>query len=124
MKTLTFALLLALACGKAKVSNAGKPLSVPGEKTYTMAGKIVGRDASENSLKVDHEAIAGYMEAMTMDYIVRGANVDALPPNGTAITATLHVTDDKGIWITNVRAGGAAHRPPTAPAAQPTAASH
>lgn len=123
MKTLTFTLLLALACGKAKISNAGKPLSVPGEKTYAMAGKIVGRDVSENSLTIDHQAIPGYMEAMTMDYIVRGANVDSLPPNGTAITATLHVTDDKGIWITGVRAGDAAHRQPQSPAAQPPAAS-
>ena len=123
MKTLTFALILALACGKARISNADKPLSVPGEKTYAMQGKIVGRDAAENSLTIDHEAIPGYMEAMTMDYIVRGAKVDALPPNGTAIAATLHVTDDKGIWITGLRAGDAAHRPPQAPAAQPPAAS-
>src|SRR3954464_10170282 len=99
-------IIVALACGKEKVSNADKPLSVPGEKTYALQGKIVGRDAAENTLSIDHEAIPGYMEAMTMDYIVRGAKVDALPPNGTAITATLHVTDDKGIWITNVRAGG------------------
>jgi len=123
MKTLTFALILALACGKAKISNADKPLSVPGEKLYALQGKIVGRDAAENSLTIDHEAIPGYMEAMTMDYIVRGAKVDALPPNGTAIAATLHVTDDKGIWITGLRAGDAAHRPPQSPAAQPPAAS-
>jgi protein SCO1/2 len=127
MKPLTFALLLALAlsaaCDKAKISNADKPLSLPGEKTYTLAGKIVGRDAVENSLTIDHHAIPGYMEAMTMDYIVRGAKVDALPPNGTAITATLHVTDDHGIWITGLRADGAARRPPQAPAAQPPAAS-
>jgi protein SCO1/2 len=118
MKTLIFTLILALACGKAKISNADKPLSVPGEKTYALQGKIVGRDASENSLTIDHQAIPGYMEAMTMDYIVRGAKVDALPPNGTAITATLHVTDSKGIWITDLRAGGAARRPPQSPAAQ------
>ena len=123
MKTLTFTLILALACGKAKVSNADKPLSVAGEKTYTMIGKIVGRDVSENSLTLDHEAIPGYMEAMTMEYIVRGAKVDVLPPNGTAITATLHVTDGNGIWITAVHAGSAADRPPKAPAAQPSAAS-
>lgn len=123
MKTLTFALILALACGKAKISNADKPLSVPGEKLYALQGKIVGRDAAENSLTIDHEAIPGYMEAMTMDYIVRGAKVDALPPNGTAIAATLHVTDDHGIWITGVHAGGAAHRPPQSPAARPPAAS-
>jgi Cu/Ag efflux protein CusF len=127
MKTLIFTLILALAlaaaCEKAKISNADKPLSVPGEKIYALQGKIVGRDAAENSLTIDHEAIPGYMEAMTMDYIVRGAKVDALPPNGTAIAATLHVTDDKGIWITGLRAGDAAHRPPQSPAAQPPAAS-
>jgi len=122
MKTLTFTLILALACGKTKISNADKPLSVAGEKTYALAGKIVGRDVSENALTIDHEAIPGFMEAMTMDYIVRGAKVDALPPNGTTITATLHVTDDKEIWITGLRAGGAAHRPPQAPAARPPAA--
>jgi protein SCO1/2 len=127
MKTLTLTLLLALAlvvaCDKAKISTADKPLSVPGEKTYALQGKIVGRDASENSLTIDHQAIPGFMEAMTMDYIVRGAKVDALPPNGAAITATLHVTDDKGIWITELRAGGAADRPLQAPAAQPPAPS-
>jgi protein SCO1/2 len=123
MKTLTFTLILALACGKAKISNADKPLSVPGEKIYALQGKIVGRDASENSLTIDHAAIPGFMEAMTMDYLVRGAKVDALPRNGTAITATLHVTEDKGIWITGLRAGNAVHRPPQAPAAQQPAAS-
>jgi len=118
MRKIAFVLImLALACGKAKVSNAGKPLSVPGEKTYALQGKIVGRDASENSLTIDHKEIPGYMEAMTMDYIVRGAKVEALPPNGTNIVATLHVTDDKGIWITGLRADDAAHRP-----AQSTAA--
>jgi len=123
MKILTFTLILALACGKARISNADKPLSAAGEKTYTLIGKIVGRDASENSLTIDHQAIPGYMEAMTMDYIVRGAKVDALPPNGTAIAATLHVTEDHGIWITAVHGGDAAHRPPQSPGAQPPAAS-
>jgi hypothetical protein len=111
------ALALSFACDKAKVSNFGKPLSVPGEKTYALQGKIVGRDASENSLTIDHKEIPGYMEAMTMDYIVRGAKVETLPPNGTSIVATLHVTDDKGIWITGLRADDAARRPPQSPAA-------
>ena len=55
MRKIAFALILALACGKAKVDTASKPLSVPGEKVYAMHGKIVGRDASENSLTIDHE---------------------------------------------------------------------
>jgi protein SCO1 len=104
MRTLAFALILALACGKTKIDNADKPMSVPGEKVYAMHGKIVGRDASENSLKIDHKEIPGYMEAMTMDYIVRGAKVAAMPPNGAKIEARLHVTEENGIWITDVKA--------------------
>lgn len=99
------ALILTLACGKAKVDNASKPLSVPGEKVYALHGKIVGRDLSENALTIEHREIPGYMEAMTMDYSVRGSRVEALPPNGTSIDAKLHVTDGKGIWITAVTKG-------------------
>ena len=125
MRKIAFVLIvLTLACGKEKVSNAGKPLSVPGEKTYALQGKIVGRDPGENALTIDHKEIPGYMEAMTMDYIVRGAKVEALPPNGTNIVAMLHVTDDKGIWITDLRADDAARRPPPSPAAPHPAASH
>jgi protein SCO1/2 len=122
MRIAAIVLILTFACGKAKIDNAAKPLSVPGEKVYTLQGRIVGRDAAENALTIDHRAVPGYMEAMTMDYIVRGAKIEALPPNGTTITATLHVTDEKGIWITNV-ADVAAHRRPQLPAAPPPAAS-
>ncbi len=103
MRSIALALILTLACGKAKVDNPPKPLSVPGEKVYALHGKIVGRDTSENSLTIDHREIPGYMEAMTMDYLVRGAKVEALPPNGANIDAKLHVTDEKGIWITDVK---------------------
>src|SRR5207248_7820634 len=89
--------LLVLSCSKQE-----KPLSDKGEKLYTMKGKIVSRDASDNSLKLDHEAIPGYMEAMTMDYPVRGAKVAQLPPDKAKVEARLHVTDDK-YWITDVK---------------------
>jgi Copper binding periplasmic protein CusF len=103
MRALALALILTVACGQAKVDNASKPLSVPGEKVYALHGRIVARDTADNSLTIDHKEIPGYMEAMTMDYLVRGAKVEALPPNGTIIDTKLHVTDEKGIWITNVK---------------------
>src|SRR6185369_6018250 len=76
-----------------------KPLSVPGEKLYTMQGTIVSRDATDNTLRIDHKDIPGYMEAMTMDYSVRGADVLSLPANKSQIEAKLHVTGD-AYWIT------------------------
>ena len=89
--------LLALACAKHE-----KPLSEKGEKLYTLKGKIVSRDVSINALRVDHQAIPGFMEAMTMDYPVRGANVAQLPPDNSKIEARLHVNDDR-YWLTDVK---------------------
>jgi protein SCO1 len=96
---LLFALSL-VACSKSEVKS--KPVDVAGQKVYELRGKIVSRDRGENTLKVDHEEIKGFMEAMTMDYSVRGAKVDQLPPDGTRVTAKLHVVDD-AYWLSDVR---------------------
>lgn len=91
--------LILVACG----TETKKPLSEPGEKVYTLRGKILGRDAGDNTLRLDHEAVAGFMEAMTMDYSVRGTNVGALPADGSRVEAKLHVTSN-GYWLTDVKA--------------------
>lgn len=102
MKRASVLLLLivfAFACGD---SEKPKPLSVKGEKLYTLEGKIVSRSVSDNTLQIDHKAIPGFMEAMTMDYSVRGAKVADLPADGNTITAKLHVLSD-AYWLTDVR---------------------
>jgi protein SCO1/2 len=102
MKRLVLVLLLllaALACSKEEP----KPVSEPGEKIYTVRGKILSRDAAQNSVKMDHEEIPGFMAAMVMDYNVRGAEVATLPPDGSRVEAVLHATE-RSYWITDVRA--------------------
>jgi|SRR5438093_1334849 len=93
--------LAVIACARSETKS--KPLSEPGEKVYKLRGKIVGRSSADNTLRVDHEAVSGYMEAMTMDYSVRGAAVPQLPPVGSRVEANLHVTDN-GYWLTDVKA--------------------
>src|SRR5687767_4463151 len=102
MKRLSFLLLIValLACADREQP---KPLSEPGERLYVVRGVILSRDAERNTLNVDHEAIPGFMEAMTMDYAVRGAEVASLPADKNRIEANLHVTD-RGYWITDVKA--------------------
>ncbi len=102
MKRLSLLLLLVLlfACAD---QNQPRPLSEPGEKLYAVRGVILSRDASGNTLNLDHEAIPGFMEAMAMDYGVRGAKVETLPADKTRIEAKLHVTD-RAYWITDVKA--------------------
>ena len=97
---LIIAALLVSFCGREAAPP--KPLSEPGEKLYTLKGKIVSRDSGDNTVTIDHEPIPGYMEAMTMSYSVRGSNVASLPPDGTRVDARLHVTET-GYWLTDVK---------------------
>ena len=94
------AVILLIACGDR--GKKEKPLSVPGETLYTLEGRIVGRDAAGNMLRIDHKAIPGYMEAMTMDYPIRGAAVRSLPSDNSRVTARLHVTET-AYWLTDVK---------------------
>ena len=92
-------LLIALACGGPK---RDKPLSEPGERLYDVRGRIEGRDAGDNLIRLNHERIPGFMDAMTMEFSVRGAAVTSLPPDGAVVTAKLHVTD-RAYWLTDVK---------------------
>ena len=93
------AVLLLVACAD---EPKAKPVSEPGERLYTVRGTILSRNSSANTVFVDHEAIPGFMEAMKMDYSVRGAKVEALPADNGRFEATLHVTD-RAYWITDVK---------------------
>ena len=95
---LVLTLLVAACAGE----EAPKPLSEPGEKLYKVRGVILSRDASRNTVNMDHEEIPGFMAAMVMDYSVRGADVSALPPDRSRVEATLHVTE-RAYWITDVK---------------------
>lgn len=90
---------LAASCGG---ENGSKPLSEPGERLFELTGKIVSRDAGDNTLRIDHQEIPDFMSAMTMDFTVRGADVVTLPADGSKVVAKLHVTD-RGYWLTEVR---------------------
>ena len=92
-------MLIVLACGR---SESEKALSEPGERLFEVRGRIEGRDASDNLLRLNHERIPGFMEAMTMEFTVRGADVTSLPPDGAAVHAKLHVTD-RAYWLTDVK---------------------
>lgn len=89
-----------LACSDSERKN--KPLSEPGEKLYPIRGQIIARDTADNTIRLDHEAIPGFMEAMAMDYSVRGTDVATLPPNGSRVEAKLHVTG-RGYWLTDLK---------------------
>jgi protein SCO1/2 len=61
-------------------------------KTYKLRGKVVSTSPSTAEVTVNHQAIPGFMEAMTMPYKVKDANVLSELHPGDVITADLLVS--------------------------------
>jgi hypothetical protein len=103
MKQVILCLLLtAVACTQDVKPVPTAATSEEGEKLYVVRGVIMSRNAADNSVSLNHEEIPGFMAAMQMDYVVRGATLDTLPADKSRIEAKLHVTKT-GYWITDVK---------------------
>lgn len=85
------ACFLLAGCHTASHSN-GSAASEP-FKTYKLRGKVVTTNSSTEEVTVNHEAIVGFMEAMTMAYKVKDANILSELHPGDVITADLEVSE-------------------------------
>ena len=75
-----------------KGSSGGTAASASGElKTFPIRGKIVSVDAAKGSILLNHEAVTGFMEAMTMSYKLKDAGIASELHPGDRITAKLLV---------------------------------
>jgi protein SCO1/2 len=72
---------------------AGPQTSADGAfKTYKLRGKVISTDAKTGEVTVAHDAIPGFMSAMTMPYKVKDANVLGELHPGDVITADVVVS--------------------------------
>jgi len=86
---ITLFLMLAIAaCGLVSCKKAEQDQA----RRYNLKGKVVSVDTKNGYLEVDHEAIPGFMAAMTMPYPVPDARVLSSLAAGDEITATVVVT--------------------------------
>jgi protein SCO1 len=85
-------------------------------KRYHLVGKVVAVDARGSSVVVDHQAIPGFMDAMTMAYPVRDVRILAPLGVGDEITADVVVASD-GAYLDNIvvtkKGSGDKGAPPT-----------
>ena len=102
--TLFCALLLVLA-GCKPHSTAPPPPASSAPKTYAVHGVVQAVAPDQRQATIKHDAIPGYMAAMTMDFSARDTNALAGVSAGDEISFTLAVTgtDD---WIENVQVIG------------------
>ena len=88
----------AIACG----GGVDKPQPAASQTVrYDFKGKVVSIDRSARRVTVDHEAIPGFMGAMTMAYPVRDARVLDTLSAGDEVTAKL-VTSDGTYWLEDI----------------------
>ena len=75
---------------------------VPPVKQYAIHAVVVTVDAADHTAKLKHDAIKGFMDAMTMDYLVRDPKELSKLRAGETIDGTLFV-QDTDFWVGNIR---------------------
>jgi protein SCO1/2 len=68
--------------------------SGPAFKVYKLRGKVIAADAAKGEVTVDHQAIPGFMDAMTMPYKLKTANIAGELHPGDTIVADVLVSPD------------------------------
>jgi protein SCO1/2 len=63
-------------------------------RIYKLRGKVVSSDAAQGRVTLDHEAIPGFMDAMTMPYKLKDESVLGELHPGDVITADVLVSQD------------------------------
>jgi protein SCO1 len=87
-------------------------------KHYEMKGQVLSVNRDKQEVLVKHEAITGFMMAMTMPYKVQSAGMLDNLGAGDLITAQLDVRNDTGVIIAITKTGSA---PPDMPKPAPVA---
>jgi protein SCO1 len=95
-----------VGCGEARrTGDAGTPGTNAAPQEFAVRGVVREVKADGRTVIIRHEAIPGYMEAMTMPFKVRESNELASVRAGAEVTFRLNVTEDAS-WIDQVRPTG------------------
>ena len=94
-RLLASSLLVVVLAGCHSAQKAGsQPSTTADYKVYKLRGKVVSTDAARGEVTVNHEAISGFMEAMTMPYKLKDPSILGELHPGDMITADLLVSPD------------------------------
>lgn len=105
-----FSVLIFSACQKPQAQTAS-----PEAKHFKLKGKIVAVDKAKKKATVAHDAIAGYMDAMTMEFPVKDDFVLNDLTKDADIRADL-IVDKDAFWLENFQITSAANPNQPAPA--------
>jgi protein SCO1 len=92
-------LLVIMAAGKLKAASDDR---LPSDKTYDAHGVVRQITADHRAITIQHDAIASYMPAMTMEFPVKDTNELHGISSSDEITFKL-VVRENGDWVENIR---------------------
>src|SRR6476620_5547051 len=101
--------LLMVGCGP---SGTGKEPATPASttstnlRTFQVKGIVIEVTPEQKSVKIKHEDVPGYMQAMTMPFDVHDTNELAGLEPGDSVAFRMLVTETDG-WIDQIRKTGA-----------------
>lgn len=79
----------------------------PETKQYALTGEVVSIDAQSKTVKIKHEKLGDWMEAMTMDFPVKDVAELAKVQPGDKITATVfHQPEELNYWVAEMKVVG------------------
>jgi protein SCO1/2 len=95
---------LSVSCSKhaVEVITPTPTLTTPTQQVFQVKGTIIELLTGERSVRIKHEAIPGYMDAMTMPFDVKDTNELAGLKVGDGISFRLMVTAQEG-WIDQLK---------------------
>jgi protein SCO1/2 len=97
MRILLASAVLAVAC-LGGCHSGPKPADQPSEsqgfKVYHLRGKVISTNAGTGEVTLDHEAIPGFMDAMTMPYKLKDSSILSELHPGDTITADVLVSQN------------------------------
>jgi protein SCO1/2 len=97
MRNLLMVAMLSLAFAVGCHSGAKPAVQQPAAaafKVYKMRGKVVSSNPATGEVTMDHEAIPGFMDAMTMPYKLKDPSILSELHQGDTITADVLVSQD------------------------------
>lgn len=86
------ALLAIAGCHSSSKPDDQSTTAAPNYKTYHLRGKVVATNSSTGEVTLNHEAIPGFMEAMTMPYKLKDPSILSELHPGDTITADVLVS--------------------------------
>ena len=97
MRTVIAGVVIALVClagCRSGAGPAGQNSAAPAFKVYKLRGKVVSTNPATGEVTVNHEAIPGFMEAMTMPYKLKDPGILGELHPGDTITADVLVSQN------------------------------